>query len=120
VDDEPAVRGVAARMLRRLGYDPREAAGGAEAIEQVRAEPHAFALVLLDLDMPRMNGRACLRALRELDPQLPVVLSTGLPTSELEDLRDAEHVGLLPKPYVLAQLSETVAAAIGDAKARRR
>jgi PAS domain S-box-containing protein len=120
VDDEPAVRGVAARMLRRLGYDPREAAGGAEAIEQVRAEPRAFALVLLDLDMPGMNGRACLRALRELDPQLPVVLSTGLPTSELEDLRDAEHVGLLPKPYVLAQLSETVAAAIGDAKARRR
>jgi len=112
VDDEPAVRRVAARMLRRLGYEPEEVPGGLEAVERVRAEPGAFALVLLDLDMPRMDGRACLRALRELEPTLPVVLSTGLPASELEDLREAEHVGLLPKPYVMSQLSETVAAAI--------
>jgi CheY-like chemotaxis protein len=112
VDDEPAVRRVAARMLRRLGYDPEEAPGGADAVARVRAAPGAFALVLLDLDMPGMDGRACLRALREIQPGLPIVLSTGLPSSELEQLRDAEGVELLPKPYVLAKLSETVAEAL--------
>ena len=113
VDDEPAVRRVAARMLRRLGYEPDEAAGGSEALARVRGEPGAYALVILDLDMPGMDGRACLRALRAVEPEIPVVISTGLPASELGDAL-AEDTLLLPKPYELLQLSETVAAAIGE------
>jgi PAS domain S-box-containing protein len=113
VDDEPAVRRVATRMLRRLGYAPDEAAGGSEALARVRSEPGAYALVILDLDMPGMDGRACLRALRALEPELPVVISTGLPASELGDALTGEGIGLLPKPYELLTLSETVAAAIG-------
>jgi CheY-like chemotaxis protein len=113
VDDEPAVRRVATRMLRRLGYEPDEAAGGSEALARLRAEPGVYALVILDLDMPGMDGRACLRALRATEPEIPVVISTGLPASELGDAL-GEGTLLLPKPYELLQLSETVAAAIGE------
>jgi PAS domain S-box-containing protein len=113
VDDEPAVRRVAARMLRRLGYAPEEADGGAEAVRRVQEEPGAYALVVLDLDMPGMDGRSCLRALRALDPELPVLISTGLPASELGETLAGEVAGMLPKPYELLQLSERVAAAIG-------
>jgi PAS domain S-box-containing protein len=112
VDDEPAVRRVAARMLRRLGYETDEAEDGAAAVARVRAAPGAYALVLLDLDMPGMNGRACLRALRAIEPELPVVLSTGLPASELGESLAGSVAGLLPKPYEMLRLSETVAAAI--------
>jgi PAS domain S-box-containing protein len=112
VDDEPAVRRVAARMLRRLGYEPEEAEDGAVALARVRAQAGCYALVLLDLDMPGMDGRACLRALRGVEPELPVVISTGLPAAELAEVLAGEEVGLLPKPYELLRLSETVAAAI--------
>jgi PAS domain S-box-containing protein len=113
VDDEPAVRRVATRMLRRLGYQPDEAADGEEALARLRAEPGVYALVILDLDMPGMDGRACLRALRGIEPELSVVVSTGLPSSELGEVLACEAIGLLPKPYELLQLSETVAAALG-------
>jgi len=112
VDDEPAVRRVAARMLRRLGYDAEEAEDGAAALARVRAQPGAYALVLLDLDMPHMDGRTCLRELRALEPELPVVISTGLLASEIRELLADAEVGLLPKPYEMLRLSEVVAACL--------
>jgi PAS domain S-box-containing protein len=111
VDDEPSVRRVLARMLGRLGYEAVEAANGLEALDRVRAAGSAFSAVLLDLDMPGLDGRACLRRLRELAPALPVLLSTGLPASELgADLSGA--AGVLPKPYQLGELARAVADAI--------
>ena len=71
VDDEPAVRRVAGRMLHRLGYDAVEVDGGAAALALVREDPAQFAVVLLDLDMPGMDGRTCLRALRGIAPTFP-------------------------------------------------
>jgi PAS domain S-box-containing protein len=114
VDDEPAVRRVATRMLRHLGYEPDEAEDGALALARLEGAPGAYAAVLLDLDMPGMDGRACLRALRAFAPALPVVVSTGLPASELGEMLAGEDVGLLPKPYELVQLSEVMAAALGS------
>jgi PAS domain S-box-containing protein len=112
VDDEPAVRRVAARMLRRLGYDAEEAEDGAAALARVREQPGAYALVLLDLDMPHMDGRTCLRELRALEPELPVVISTGLLASEIRELLADAEVGLLPKPYEMLRLSEVVASCL--------
>jgi two-component system cell cycle sensor histidine kinase/response regulator CckA len=111
VDDEPAVRRVAGRMLRRLGYDATEVDGGAAALAAVRADPARFAVVILDLDMPGMDGRTCLRALRGIAPDLPIVVSSGLPASELGALAETEASALLPKPYQLFELSEAVATA---------
>jgi two-component system cell cycle sensor histidine kinase/response regulator CckA len=111
VDDEPAVRRVAVRMLRRLGYEGSEADGGAAALALVREDPARYAVVILDLDMPGMDGRSCLRALRGIAPELPIVISSGLPASELGTLAQTEASGLLPKPYQLLELSEAVAAA---------
>jgi two-component system, cell cycle sensor histidine kinase and response regulator CckA len=111
VDDDAAVRRVAGRMLRFLGYDAALAADGAEAVRLLRADPTGFDLVLLDLDMPEMDGRACLRALRAIRSDLPVILSTGLPASELGELAGGGRTGILPKPYDLLRFSEVVAKA---------
>jgi len=112
VDDEPSVRRVAARMLQRLGYATEECADGAAALLRLRAGGEPFEAVLLDLDMPGLDGRACLRGLRELEPTLPVVLSTGLPTGELDVELVAGVTGVLPKPYDLATMARTIAAAV--------
>ena len=50
---------------------------GIRALEVYQAHRREIALVVLDLIMPRMGGRECLRRLRELDPQVKVLISTG-------------------------------------------
>ncbi|HEX2485675.1 MAG TPA: PAS domain S-box protein [Myxococcota bacterium] len=112
VDDEPTVRRVARRMLERLGYEACEAADGDEALLRVGEAGRPFDLVLLDLDMPNVDGRACLLGLQRIAPDLPVVLSTGLPAGELPAALLARVAGILPKPYALASLGNAVAQAL--------
>lgn len=85
VDDSRVVRKVASRIIRDLKFDVAEAADGAEALEQCRKQmPDA---VLLDWNMPVMNGLDFLRALRrEPGGKTPVVLFCS---SE----NDADHIG---------------------------
>ncbi len=74
-------------------------------------------LVILDLQMPDMGGEAVLQQIRELDPAMPVVYSTGMAYFESDGL--PEHLrptGMLKKPYLIATMSEIVKAAIGRSK----
>ena len=75
VDDEPAVRAVAARILRRGGYPVLEAGGGEEAL--LLASAHEIGLLLTDTLMPGMSGVALADRLRQRKPALPVVYMSG-------------------------------------------
>ena len=77
VDDEELVRRVAVAMLAHLGYTILEAANGQEAIELFQRNLSNIVLVILDLSMPVMNGEECLRRLRSIKPDVPVLLSSG-------------------------------------------
>ena len=82
VDNEPMVRTVAAAMLREAGYEVLEAADGREALEKFAARAHAeggsqVRLVLTDVVMPGLSGRALAEALARRDPALPVVYMSG-------------------------------------------
>src|SRR5574341_517646 len=77
VEDEPDIRGLLVHHLKREGYQVSAAAGGEEALRQVRAAPPD--LVLLDLMMPAMDGLEVCRRLRQ-DPAtaaLPIVMLTA-------------------------------------------
>lgn len=79
VDDDPALRQVYATLLSDLGADCHEAADGIQAVERCVKRP--FDLVLMDLNMPRMDGFAAIRAIRELNgehPAPPIVAITAL------------------------------------------
>jgi signal transduction histidine kinase len=115
VDDDASVRGVSETMLRSLGFDVVGVDSGAAAIDTFTDEPLGFDLVLLDLLMPgSMDGAATFRALRELDPEVCVVLCSGF----LESLGDPElregASGLLRKPFDLEGLRVCVAHALGE------
>lgn len=115
VDDDASVRGVSETMLRNLGFDVVGADSGAGAVEVFTEEPLAFDLVLLDLLMPgSLDGAATFRALRELDPDVRVVLCSGF----LESLGDPElregASALLQKPFDLEGLRRCVALALGE------
>ena len=65
VDDSRTIRMILAKTLRQLGYEVHEAANGREALEIIEAEKTAVKLVLLDWNMPEMNGLELLKRLRQ-------------------------------------------------------
>ena len=77
VDDEEMVRSVAARMIERTGFSVLTASHGAEAVELFRERHDEIACVLLDLNMPHMDGEETFEELRKISGDVPVILSSG-------------------------------------------
>jgi EAL domain-containing protein (putative c-di-GMP-specific phosphodiesterase class I) len=106
VDDEPVVLDVLARALAD-GFEVTTSADGIEAVKHI--EEGGFAAVVSDVNMPGMNGIELLRAVREHDPDLPVLLVTGQPS--WEGAAQAIEYGVfryIPKPFDLTVLRQTV------------
>ncbi|HET6572341.1 MAG TPA: ATP-binding protein [Fimbriiglobus sp.] len=112
VDDESAVRKLAGIALRSLGFVVAEAAGGPEAVEQFRADPGRFALVLLDLSLAGSDGEDVLSELRRGRPELPVVLMSGYP--EPTGLLFGPTLQFLQKPFRPVDLKGIVRRAVGS------
>ncbi len=120
VDDEEMVLRVGTQMLERLGYTVVQASSGEAAIDLYRAGADDVDLVLLDMVMPGLSGSQVFDALREIDPQVAVLLSTGYSI----DGRAAEMLrrgcrGYVQKPYTLTTLAEKIEAALARPRARR-
>ena len=101
VDDEPLIRDAVVDLLRDEGYAVATADDGRAALEMVQQE--APSLVLMDVMMPRMDGRAAFRAMREHahGDSLPVILMSAM--AEPADL-DQEITAFLRKPLDFDQL----------------
>ena len=114
VDDDSSVRATIGHALSALGYVVREAPDGPTALEIVRAED--LGLVILDYLMPGMDGAEVAREIAALDPELPIVFSTG--HAALRALRAAagDDVKVLEKPFTLDELE----ALLHDRLAERR
>jgi PAS domain S-box-containing protein len=108
VDDEEAIRNVARRSLGRQGYDVRLATNGADAVALFAREADAIDLVIVDLTMPRMSGVDVVHVLRAARPDVPIILSTGHIGDEARALEALEDVAVLPKPYTVELLLQTV------------
>ena len=102
VDDDASVRATIGHALAALGYAVREAADGVSALEAVREE--ALTLVILDYVMPGMDGAKVAREIGAIDPDLPIIFSTG--HAALRALRAAagDDVSVLEKPFTLDEL----------------
>ena len=113
VEDEPAVRAIAARSLEFGGFRVIQAADGAAALEAV-ARDGPPSLVLTDLMMPGMGGAELAQRLRKLWPDLPILFMSGYST---EDLRSRGIAGgddvTIQKPFTLEGLIASVATALG-------
>jgi PAS domain S-box-containing protein len=110
VEDEEIVQSAAHDVLIGLGCEVTMAEDGVEALEVYRDRGADIDVVLMDLMMPRMNGVDCLRALREINPQVRVVATTGAaPESVIARLAEEKPVPLLWKPYSWAALSSAMA-----------
>jgi two-component system response regulator (stage 0 sporulation protein F) len=106
VDDDQQVRATIVRGLTALGYEVREAAGGADALALIAEKKPQ--LVVLDYMMPGMDGAETAREIAKIDADLPVIFSTG--HAALRTLRQAagEGVSILEKPFTLAELDQLI------------
>jgi two-component system, cell cycle sensor histidine kinase and response regulator CckA len=112
-DDEPVVRHVAAKALEHYGFSVVPAENGLQAVELFEAAPHRFEVVVLDIKMPGMDGFETLRRLKELNPEVKVLVSTGFEEPEARSYFEREGVaGFLQKPYTAAALAKAIRGAM--------
>jgi two-component system, cell cycle sensor histidine kinase and response regulator CckA len=110
VDDEALVRRIGRTLLSRLGYEILEAADGLEALEICRKQGESISLVLLDLTMPNLSGKETFAGLREMRPDLPVLICSGYLVDLDEFTRECGACpdGFVQKPYSFEDMSAIV------------
>jgi CheY-like chemotaxis protein len=116
VDDEPMLVALNEELLAGLGYEPVGFTSSLAALEAFREDPGRFDAVLTDETMPDMVGTDFARALKDLRPEIPVVLMSGY--SGMALARRAGEAGIrevLKKPLQLEDVASTLAAVLSPA-----
>ena len=106
VDDEEMIIDVGAEILQKLGYEVLTASNGIEAIEVYRQNRQKVAMVILDLIMPQMGGGETYDRLKEVDPQVKVLLSSGYSLDgQATEILKRGCDGFIQKPFSMEDLS---------------
>jgi CheY-like chemotaxis protein len=106
VDDEEIVLDVSREILEFLGYRVFAAANGQEAIDIFEEKKGEIDLVLLDMIMPGISGGETFDRLRQLDPAIKIILSSGYSVNgKAKEILDRGCQGFLQKPFHLEILS---------------
>lgn len=108
VEDEDMVRAVAERALSRAGYVVTPCADGEEGLAAITSGGE-FDLVVSDVVMPGMDGPAMARAIRQTQPDLPVLFMSGYAEEQLRKDIDIPRMHFLAKPFSVQQISDKVA-----------
>jgi len=109
VDDEEIIADVGQEMLAKLGYDVHIARGGEQAIAMTMEKGRNIDLVILDLIMPDMDGGRTFDVLREIWPDLPVILSSGYAINgQATEIMERGCNGFIQKPFNIFELSQKI------------
>jgi len=113
VDDEDTVRDVMCAVLGRFGYDVITAGDGVEGVELFRTRAHDVSAVILDMTMPRMSGDAAFVQLRDIRPDVPIVLASGFGEEQVTaKFAGRDLTAFLKKPFDVSDLMDTVQRAL--------
>jgi PAS domain S-box-containing protein len=109
VDDEPPLVKMGRLMLAPLGYQVTTQTSGSEALEQIKAQPDRFDLVVTDMTMPKITGDKLAQAITEIRPKLPVILCSGFSTPLDEQKAAAMGIqAFIRKPFLIEQLARII------------
>ena len=104
-DDERMLRRALARILLRAGFSSLVAEDGQQAIDIFKQKSAEIDLVVLDMNMPIKNGVQAFYGIRELDPNMKIVIASGESRNEvLSQFGSEKPNGILQKPFVLGEL----------------
>jgi two-component system cell cycle sensor histidine kinase/response regulator CckA len=111
VDDEELVLATAAKVLKRLGYTVIEARSGQEVVEVYRGNKDRVDMVVLDMIMPEMGGGEVFDKIKEINPDVKVLLSSGYSIdSQAKEILARGCRGFIQKPFSVKEFSSAVKA----------
>ena len=100
VDDEAIVRNITNKLLRRFGYQVLMASDGNEAIRIYESKHQDIDVILLDLNMPSLNGRSTVENIRKINPFANIIVSSGfLQEQQVKHLQARGIEYFLEKPF---------------------
>ncbi len=119
VDDEPLILKYTREMIQSLDFDVLPARNGKEAIDIYRRQHTEIDLVVLDMIMPEMDGLAVYNALRQINPGLRVLVTSGNTSqSRLDEILSNGYNRCLKKPYTRDELAEEITAILANLEDR--
>ncbi len=109
LDDEEALVEMGRQMLERLGYRVTTKTSSLEALEEFRAHPQRFDLVITDLTMPKMTGDKLALEMKKIRPDVPIIICTGYSYQIPAEKIDGSGVDrVITKPLVIGELAEAI------------
>ncbi|MEI6147708.1 MAG: ATP-binding protein [bacterium] len=120
VDDERVILEIGTAMLHKLGYEVTACGDSHEALELYRKNWRTLDLVILDMVMPKMSGRDLFLAMRQINPGIKALLSSGYSINgEAQGILNQGVMAFLHKPYLWAELAQSVAKVLSGSKMSR-
>ncbi len=117
-DDEAAIRDITAALLKRFGFRVITASDGFETVDLYTEHAGDITLLLMDLNMPRLNGVEATLRIRHINPQVPVLFMSGYPREQvMERFGQHPHTDFIHKPF---QSGELLASIRSVMESRRR
>lgn len=109
VDDEKVLLETVQAMLEDLGYETFVAENGKQALEIYQAKKDEIHVVLLDMTMPEMDGKACATELLKLSPDLKIIIASGYAQEDIhQQFKGIKLAGIIQKPYDFQRLQEVM------------
>jgi CheY-like chemotaxis protein len=103
VDDNPNMSSLLVEMLEVFKYDALRATDGRDALDRI--EKGDISMVITDMRMPKMSGLELLQAVKERNPELPVVVISGYSVDEVDsDIVKSKADGFLNKPFMMSDI----------------
>lgn len=109
IEDEPAIRLITSKMLTRLGYEVIATENGDAGLKKFKEDDAQYDLVVLDMEMPEMNGHDCFFAMKKINPTLRAILTSGYSEGHnVEAMLENGLCGVVDKPFSPLELSNAV------------
>lgn len=106
IDDEDLILDITTHLLENLGYSVVTRKDGIEAIDYVEQHIGQIDLILLDIIMPRLDGKGAFMKIKDIAPEIPVLISSGFsPNETVQIMLENGAKAFLKKPYKLSELS---------------
>ncbi len=113
VDDDPQILALSQELLEHLGFRVVTAASGDQALELFQRRHQEIDLVIMDLNLPCLDGYQVLNRCKTLAPSVKVIVTSGFfGQDEVERLQAVGVAGIIPKPFRTQQLQEAITQAL--------
>lgn len=114
IDDEEIILEVGREMIKAIGYQVCTAQGGKEALALYQAKQSEIGMVILDMTMPQMSGKETYSELKQMNPDIKVLFSSGYNLdAETDEIISQGSSAFIQKPFKISELAQKLKQVMG-------